>query len=189
MFPRIHLLNGINLPVSNYYNSVGVLGDYFRKMGFQVIDHPKFIPFGFTSFMSKSYIEDVANTVRYGDILLGHSHGAYISNQVSKLVSVKAQVYLSAAMRRDVNLGTGEFILNYFAPGDDVIKLSRLIKPWGRAGSKGLNSNDPRYININCKEFSPAIRGHHDWFDNKHAYIWAPKIGRDILTTSGVSIT
>jgi len=187
MIPRIHLIPGIN--ITRYYDSIGVMGDYFRKMGFVVIDHPKFIPFGLSFALNRGFVREIANTVHAADVLIGHSNGAFIANEVSKLTKVKGVVFINGAIERTAKPGYVDFRHNYYSKGDDTLWWTKFTPDWGRAGKVGLKTHDPRDTNISLTAQSPAVRGHADIFDGKHAHFWAPRIGNKILEACGVTIT
>lgn len=186
---RIHLIPGIN--IRHYYESIGVFGDYFRKMGITVVDHPKFIPFGTAFLQNRGFIREIANTAHAADVLVAHSNGCAVAHGVSKLMKVKGLIFLNAALDRKLSPGYVDFIHNWYCPGDDVLPFSKLIPnhEWGNAGKKGIISQDPRVKNHNMKNYVPAVRGHSDIFDGKHAHFWAPRIGRLILEECGISTT
>lgn len=173
---RIHLIPGVN--ITDYDRSIGAWRPYIEAMGHTVINHPRFIPIGLAWAMNPGFIHSILRTVCADDILIGHSNGCAVAHGVSQRVRCKGLIFLNAALDRDIRPGYVDFIHNWYCPGDDALKWADAIPNhiWGKAGRKGITTPDPRIKNLSMKEYDPAVRGHSDIFDGKHAHFWAPRV-------------
>ena len=183
----IHLIHGLHTfdPAQN----IGRWMPYLEDAGFAVRVHRYgYLPFGLAWMRNPGIARRIANTVRADDILICHSNGAAIAYLIGEMRRFRGVVLVNGALDRDKVIPGVDWQMNYYTPGDDVLKYARIpFHLWGRIGTKGYSGHDSRNQDFNMAELLPACRGHSDPFRKDYSPPWALRVAQQIYLMLGVT--
>jgi len=148
MKPTIHLVHGFNVRDKGA-GTTDTLRPYFEALKYTVVEHD----FGFrfllgVRFGNAKRAQQLADKLKSGDILVGHSDGCNIITQAlrhryrqhGRRESYQCIFFNPALNRNTKQADNVRKVLVFCTPTDRVVwlaKFSRINRPWGQMGRLG----------------------------------------------------
>lgn len=188
----VWLVHGFNV-TDGGAGSIGKLAPFFEAAGFEV----KTFRYGWFALLmilpatarlvNRRLARLLADIIRAGDIIAGHSNGGCIAKIATDLGAPAGQlVLINAALDADVTFAPQiGHIHIWHSPSDKPVAIARILPrhPWGDMGAIGYRGPyDPRVTSYNKENgFPVSSREHSDVFKPHILSFFGPQIVRSVL--------
>lgn len=157
--PTVHLVHGFNVRDKGA-GTTDKLRPYFEALRYRVKEHD----FGFRFLLGVRFgngkrAQTLSQSIRPGDILVGHSDGCNLITQALKIRDCQSGyderfrcIFFNPALNRNATQArTVERVLVFHTYTDRIVWLSRclLFHPWGQMGRLGYRGSQSWiYLNV-----------------------------------------
>lgn len=172
----IHLIHGIH--PSQKGGTVAKLVPYLMQRGYKIMVHEYGLALAITArFLNGRRAKKIGKSVKYGDIIVGHSNGCAIAHLIQQERFVSGIIMINPALEEDAEFNKVNWVHVYHNKGDNAVHWSELLvaHPWGEMGRTGYIGFDSRVVNFDGKAIKtlPRLDGHSAFFDEANIGPWS----------------